>query len=144
MWSQNSLTSGRHVLDVKRSEMLEDNSDISDKSNGARESRTSSEKGSKAAGNTNTLQPTLQRTRSRSTQKQNTAEDSHTKRHSGDEEKQQQQHDASPHEASEFEVGFDGDDDPWNPKNNLTTARKWSIVLIGSACSFAVAYASAV
>ncbi|KAK5163961.1 uncharacterized protein LTR77_010357 [Saxophila tyrrhenica] len=45
-------------------------------------------------------------------------------------------------EGKEFEVQFDGDADPFNPKNK-STLRKWSIVLIGSACSLCVTCASA-
>jgi len=45
-------------------------------------------------------------------------------------------------EGTEFEVTFDGDSDPYNPKNR-STARKWVIVLIGSACSLCVSCASA-
>ena len=42
----------------------------------------------------------------------------------------------------EFEVKFDGDDDPLNPRSKPTW-RKWTIVLIGSFCSLCVTCASA-
>lgn len=62
--------------------------------------------------------------------------------HGDDEEKQQSGPNTQPEEGKEFEVSFDGDLDPFNPKNK-STLRKWSIVLIGSACSLCVTCASA-
>ena len=59
-----------------------------------------------------------------------------------DEEKQDTKPNAPTEEGKEFEVQFDGDSDPWNPKNK-PTLRKWAIVLIGSACSLCVTCASA-
>lgn len=50
--------------------------------------------------------------------------------------------DRSPQPGKEFEVGFDGESDPWNPRNK-TTGRKWAIVLVGSLCSLSVTCASA-
>ena len=44
--------------------------------------------------------------------------------------------------SKEFEVKFNGDDDPENPRS-LPTWRKWTIVLIGSFCSLCVTCASA-
>lgn len=44
--------------------------------------------------------------------------------------------------SKEFEVRFDGDADPYSPKNR-STGRKWSIVLILSASSLCVTCASA-
>lgn len=43
----------------------------------------------------------------------------------------------------EFEVTFDGDSDPLNPKNAYSNLRKWSIVLIGSSSALCVTCASA-
>ena len=62
--------------------------------------------------------------------------------HDDDEEKQERSTGPKPEEGKEFEVTFDGDSDPINPKSK-TTLRKWSIVLIGSACSLCVTCASA-
>lgn len=59
-----------------------------------------------------------------------------------DEEEKQPPSDEVPEEGKEFEVQFDGDSDPMNPKNRPRW-RKWLIVLIGSGCSLCVTCASA-
>ena len=73
------------------------------------------------------------------------SQQSHTDGYTHFSEGEQQHPPISPHPADhdkEFEVSFDGDLDPWNPKNR-SKARKWGIVLIGSICSFCVTCASA-
>lgn len=62
-----------------------------------------------------------------------------------EDEERQQEDDANgnlENERKEFEVKFDGEDDPMNPKCKPTW-RKWTIVLIGSFCSLCVTCASA-
>ncbi|KAF2485402.1 major facilitator superfamily domain-containing protein, partial [Neohortaea acidophila] len=89
----------------------------------------------------------LSQTRSRSSARSHTDGYSHL-RHNDDEEKQQSPRERIPvgvgaEEGKEFEVQFDGDSDPWNPKTKYSTLRKWTIVLIGSGCSLCVTCASA-
>jgi hypothetical protein len=65
--------------------------------------------------------------------------------HWEEEEERQTQDQAArnePDHNKEFEVKFDGDNDPLNPKCK-PTRRKWTIVLIGSFCSLCVTCASA-
>jgi hypothetical protein len=95
----------------------------------------------------NFLQPPLIQTRSHSsTRSARSYTDgySHFEHEHDDEEKgsQQTKPKEQGQEGKEFEVTFDGDSDPWNPRNK-TTLRKWVIVLIGSACSLCVTCASA-
>jgi hypothetical protein len=77
------------------------------------------------------LQPPLAHTRSHSSAR-STRSYTDGYSHFDPEEKQAENgHEgAGTDESREFEVGFDGDSDPWNPKNR-TTIRKWVIVLIG-------------
>lgn len=89
----------------------------------------------------------LSQTRSRSSARSQTDGYSHL-RYNGDEEKQQPTQEKPPigvdaDEGKEFEVQFDGDSDPWNPKTRYSTLRKWTIVLTGSGCSLCVTCASA-
>jgi hypothetical protein len=71
---------------------------------------------------------------------------SHTDGYSYFEEEDQSPNDRgnenSPGTGKEFEVKFEGEDDPMNPKCKPTW-RKWTIVLIGSFCSLCVTCASA-
>lgn len=89
------------------------------------------------------LQAALQQTRSRSSARSRSYTDgySHFER-DDDEEKQQTPSGATPKEGKDFEVQFDGDSDPMNPKS-MPTWRKWLAVLIGSGCSLCVTCASA-
>lgn len=85
------------------------------------------------------LHPPLQQTRSRSSvrsRRSYTDGYSHFEEYD-DEEKQNKTADSKPEEGKEFEVQFDGDADPWNPKSKPEW-KKWMIVLIGSACSLVV------
>ena len=90
------------------------------------------------------LQPPLQQTRSHSSAR---SRESHTDGYTHVDERSDGENNVrsvgdTPEEGKEFEVSFDGDSDPWNPKNK-TTLRKWCIVLIGSSCSLVVTCASA-
>ena len=85
------------------------------------------------------LHPPLQQTRSQTSIR---SRRSHTDGYShfeeyDDEEKQTKVADSKPEEGKEFEVQFDGDADPWNPKSKPEW-KKWMIVLIGSASSLVV------
>ncbi|KAF2764237.1 MFS general substrate transporter [Teratosphaeria nubilosa] len=62
--------------------------------------------------------------------------------HSDDRDKQVTPDDASPDPEKEFEVTFDGDADPYSPKNRPKW-RKWTIVLILAGSSLCVTCASA-
>lgn len=88
------------------------------------------------------LRAPLQKTRSRSSNRSRSYTDgySHFEREYEDED--QPPSGDAPEEGKEFEVQFDGDSDPMNPKNRPTW-RKWVIVLIGSGCSLCVTCASA-
>ena len=88
------------------------------------------------------LQTTLQQTRSRSSARSRSYTDGYTHFERDDEEKDQPPSGEAPEEGKEFEVRFDGDSDPMNPKNRPAW-RKWLIVLIGSGCSLCVTCASA-
>lgn len=89
------------------------------------------------------LKPPLHQVRSHSSARsQRSYTDGYTHSYHDGEEKQQQSPDQLPDPSKEFEVTMDGDSDPWNPKNR-SHLRKWSIVLIGSACSLCVTCASA-
>lgn len=96
-------------------------------------------KAPEARPNNDFLRP-LQQTRSRSSNCSHTDGYSHFEQ--DDEEKQDKAASAQPEEGKEFVVQFDGDLDPYNPKNKPTW-RKWTIVLIGSGCSLCVTCASA-
>lgn len=95
------------------------------------------------------LQPTpLQQLRSHSSARSTKSyTDGYTTfQHDDDEERQQRQNAAStikPEDGNEFLVTMEGDADPWNPKTNMSTARKWTIVLIGSSSQICVTCASA-
>lgn len=95
----------------------------------------------KGAPDNDFLQAPLQPTRSRSSARSQTDGYSHI--YYNDEEKNQQSTDPVPEAGKEFEVKFDGDSDPWNPKTSNSTFKKWCIVLIGSGCSLCVTCASA-
>lgn len=88
----------------------------------------------------------LRNTRSRSSARSVKSYKSHTDgySHFHDAEKQQQDEEAdgSPNGEKEFEVKFDGDSDPHNPKNR-PYLRKWFIVIIVSMSSLCVTCASA-
>ena len=89
------------------------------------------------------LQPSLQQTRSHSSARSaRSYTDGYTHFEEQNNEKQDDATGRMQQQDKEFEVQFDGDSDPWNPKNK-TTLRKWCIVLIGSACSLCVTCASA-
>ena len=83
--------------------------------------------------------PSLQQTRSRSSARSTR---SYTDGYTHWEEKDDNAREDTQEEGREFEVQFDGDSDPWNPKNK-PTVRKWCIVLVGSTCSLCVTCASA-
>lgn len=89
------------------------------------------------------LRAPLQKTHSKSSARSRSYTDgySHFERDEDEEEKQPPP-DEAPKEGKEFEVQFEGDSDPMNPKNRPKW-RKWLIVLIGSGCSLCVTCASA-
>jgi multidrug resistance protein len=89
------------------------------------------------------LQPPLAQTRSHSSARSaRSYTDGYTHFEHEEEEKAANGNGQQREEGKEFEVQFDGDSDPWNPKNKATL-RKWMIVLIGSSCSLCVTCASA-
>lgn len=89
------------------------------------------------------LHPQLQQTRSRSSARSGRSyTDGYTHFEHEDASKPDDVARGPGEEDKEFEVQFNGDADPWNPKNK-TTLRKWCIVLIGCACSLCVTCASA-
>ena len=83
----------------------------------------------------------LRPTRSRSSARSHTDGYSHFQ--CDDDEEKQQPTSTGHEDGKEFEVKFDGDSDPWNPKTCNTKFKKWCIVLIGSGCSLCVTCASA-
>lgn len=86
----------------------------------------------------------LQQTRSRSSARSRSYTDGYSHFEQDDDEAKDERSpdDDAPEEGKEFEVQFDGDSDPMNPKNRPKW-RKWIIVLIGSGCSLCVTCASA-
>ncbi|KAK5133872.1 hypothetical protein LTR08_007203 [Meristemomyces frigidus] len=89
----------------------------------------------------------LRSTRSRSSARSHRSyTDGYT--HFGDEDEEKQRREAATAQGAgftselEFEVSFDGDSDPLSPRN-LSTLRKWMIVIIVSASSLCVTCASA-
>ncbi|KAK3711456.1 hypothetical protein LTR37_009635 [Vermiconidia calcicola] len=89
------------------------------------------------------LQPPLAQTRSHSSARSTRSyTDGYTHFEHEDDEEKARSDSKTQEQGKEFEVRFDGDSDPWNPKNR-SILRKWGIVLIGSACSLCVTCASA-
>lgn len=88
----------------------------------------------------NRLQAPLSHSRSRSSARSiRSHTDGYTHFHDKDEDPEEN---GQERQGKEFEVHFDGDADPFNPKNR-STHQKWAIVLIGSLCSLCVTCASA-
>lgn len=113
------------------------------------EDETASDRARRLEKEDRALRPRPQTSRSRSSARSIRSYRSHTDGYTHfndgvDEEKHDpKQEDGSGAEASkEWEVTFDGDADPYNPKNR-PTARKWLIVIIISASSLCVTCASA-
>lgn len=93
-----------------------------------------------------TLHPPLHQLRSHSSARSTKSyTDGYTTFHQRDDEENQQRNAdiPKPEEDNAFTVQMDGDADPWNPKTNMSTAKKWTVVLIGSASSICVTCASA-
>ena len=89
------------------------------------------------------LRAPLQQTRSRSSARSRRSyTDGYSHFERDDDEDNQPSSKEEPEASKEFEVQFDGDSDPWNPKNRPVW-KKWLIVLIGSGCSLCVTCASA-
>ena len=88
-------------------------------------------------------QTQLQQTRSRSSARSaRSYTDGYSHFEHDEEEKRDEAANESGDESREFEVHFEGDADPLNPKNK-SAFRKWCIVLIGCVCSLCVTCASA-
>ena len=114
------------------------------------EDETASDRARRLEKDDRTLRPQLQSTRSRSSARSIRSYRSHTEGYTrfndgGDEERQnvdKNEEENGQEAGKEFEVTFDGDSDPYNPKNR-PTGRKWLIVIIVSASSLCVTCASA-
>lgn len=99
----------------------------------------------RAATESRPLSVPLQQTRSRSSARSTrsyAAEGEYAQAEDDGSKEKQEDNEPTPDQNQEFEVTFDGDADPYNPKNR-PYMRKWLIVLIVSSSSLCVTCASA-